>query len=788
MHDVIKKSALKKKYDIVVVGAGMAGIMAALAGKEPGNRVLIVEPSNVLGGQGTVGGVAGFCGDSQRVNECFADLIARLSDYGFISDYDPIADRREYDLEWCAFFLQEMVLEKEIEVLLHSRVVGVAEANGRVESLTISTAGGIVDCECGYVVDSSGQCIVATLAGYSVLHEGANKQLPMSLYFTLWDTGKKVEPFLPPKSVSWENEDEIPMTSLHVFPTGKVEVKMKVVGFDAADGLSRSNAEIHARRHMMSLIYFLQTKGYCGKKLDTHVLASVSRCIGIREEKRIVGEHLLVEKEASGGTVFADAVAVGTYHFDYHWPDKMERAGTGITTMVEPYHIPLSCMAPKGARNLLVTGRSASGDQLAMSSFRVMATVAQMGYGAGQAARLCFEKDYDIGDVDLGELQARIEAGGQSLDLSEYGDYLRHSLLTREYLFDDQRLFASCHAPTLLLLKNSRFLTAWFGGSHEGHSDVGVWIAERYQCQWSRPRLVAKVNDQAHWNPVLFKAPDGRVHLYFKTGPSPRDWKSWRVISSDEGTTWSDPEVLAGTEDSMALGPVKNKPIILDDGVCLAPNSREDLSLWGVFVDRSEDGGMTWTSIPEVACEVEGGQGERPASSPPTSIDKESLDAIGFIQPTLWESVPGSVHMLVRSTFGRIYRSDSMDGGKSWTALYSTDLPNNNSGIDLQKLSDGTLALACNPVSDNWGRRSPLSMFLSFDNGITWKNRMDLESGEGEYSYPAVISTGRGIAVAYSWNRERIAFWHGSLEQLIDPDLVAQREKILHTGVVSMEA
>ena len=172
----------------------------------------------------------------------------------------------------------------------------------------------------------------------------------MSLYFTLWDSGKKVEPFLPPGLPRWTNDDEVPMTTLHMFDTGKVEIKMKVVGFDAADGFGRSKAEIFARRQMVALIYYLQTHGYKGKKLDTHVLASVSRGIGVREERRIVGEHVVTDEKAKHGVVFEDAVAVNTYHLDFHWTDKLERAGTGITTMVEPYHIPLRALTPKGAK------------------------------------------------------------------------------------------------------------------------------------------------------------------------------------------------------------------------------------------------------------------------------------------------------------------------------------------------------------------------------------------------------------------------------------------------------
>jgi len=226
-------------YDLVVIGGGMAGVMAALAARTPGLRVLVVEPSNVLGGQGTAGGVAGFCGDTARVNDEFAQLVQRLARHGLIEPYRPNEDRRAYDLEWCAFHLQEMVAARGIDLLLHSRVIGARAEAGVVRELTLATAGGTLAVAARFVIDASGACVVPLLTGFPVLHEGANRQLPMSLYFTLWDTGRPVTPILPEGAPRWRHDGEIPMTSLHRFPSGKVEVKMKVVGFDAADGFGR---------------------------------------------------------------------------------------------------------------------------------------------------------------------------------------------------------------------------------------------------------------------------------------------------------------------------------------------------------------------------------------------------------------------------------------------------------------------------------------------------------------------------------------------------------------------
>ena len=136
----------------------------------------------------------------------------------------------------------------------------------------------------------------------------------------------------------------------------------------------------------------------------------------------------------------------------------------------------------------------------------------------------------------------------------------------------------------------------------------------------------------------------------------------------------------------------------------------------------------------------------------------------GIIQPSLWESAPGHVHMLLRSTRGQAYRSDSSDDGQSWSEAYATTLPNNNSGLDLVRLEDGRLVLAYNPVAGNWGRRTPLSLAGSADNGATWTRLLDLETEEGEFSYPAIIAAGSNVHVTYTWNRTNIIHHRFALE------------------------
>ena len=319
---------------------------------------------------------------------------------------------------------------------------------------------------------------------------------------------------------------------------------------------------------------------------------------------------------------------------------------------------------------------------------------------------------------------------------------MQFDLEQKTALFPD--IDGECHASTLARLRSGGFAVAWFQGSKEGRGDVAIYGTRRDAAgSWEAPRPWAKVNGLPHWNPVLF-SPDGQnLTLFFKVGGRCDQWQTWVQHSSDLGRNWSPPtELVPGAEN--ARGPVKNKPIRLSDGSILAGNSREDQRKWRVFTDRSTDGGKSWTASAEIPQE-------------------HAKDDLGVIQPTLWESAPGRVHMLVRSSSDLIWRSDSRDYGRTWAPLYPTTLPNNNSGIDLAK-GDDALVLAFNNTSGNWTVRTPLTLAASRDNGQSWQSLLDLETADGEYSYPAVIPLGGGrFAGTYTNRRKTITFWLGML-------------------------
>ena len=312
-----------------------------------------------------------------------------------------------------------------------------------------------------------------------------------------------------------------------------------------------------------------------------------------------------------------------------------------------------------------------------------------------------------------------------------------------------------CHASTVIETPNG-LLSCWFGGTHEGNADVAIWSSRKLNGEWTAPVKLAD-GKESNWNPVLFYNGEGRLHLFYKEGQQISDWKTYVLVSQDDGVTWSKPSEMVVGDESGGRGPVRNKVIILSNGCAVAGGSIEK-GEWSAFVDISSDECITWKKSAPIR--IKGlvySAGEKTAEST-IAVSEQSFYGRGVIQPSLWEGAEGKVHMLLRSSEGYVYRSDSEDYGRTWSDAYKTELPNNNSGLDLVKAPfDNCLYLVCNPVQANWGMRSPLSLFKSADNGATWRKLYDLESEPGEFSYPAIIANDEGLTITYTWNRKNIA-------------------------------
>ena len=309
--------------------------------------------------------------------------------------------------------------------------------------------------------------------------------------------------------------------------------------------------------------------------------------------------------------------------------------------------------------------------------------------------------------------------------------------------------FPSCHASTIEETP-SGMVAAWFGGTHEKHPDVGIWVSSLQNGKWTEPTQAANGlgagangTQLPTWNPVLFQPKTNRdgkpapLVLLYKLGPTPETWWGMETLSYDGGKTWTKPTRLP---DGI-LGPIKNKLIELENGDWLCPSStetEEEPSKWQVHFERRSYADKSWSKTPSLNDGIE----------------------IQAIQPTLLQIAPRKWKAIGRSRQNKIFETTSDDDGLTWKPMSLGTLPNNNSGLDALTLQDRRHLVVYNHVGGTpgqWGgKRTPLNVALSKDS-VSWAPSVVLEDTPGEFSYPAVIQSSDGLVhITYTWNRKKI--------------------------------
>jgi alpha-L-fucosidase len=304
-------------------------------------------------------------------------------------------------------------------------------------------------------------------------------------------------------------------------------------------------------------------------------------------------------------------------------------------------------------------------------------------------------------------------------------------ILRSEFIYESAP-FPECHASTLVETSDG-ILAAWFGGTRERNPDVSIYTARLSNGKWTGPEMVADgvVDENLRyptWNPVLVQNKPDQLTLFYKVGPSPREWWGAYKTSSDQGKTWSSEVKL----EEGFLGPIKNKSVFLPNGEILHPSSFETDKAWTIHVEKSDANLENWKKI---------------------EIANGSFNAI---QPTVLFHPGGKIQLLSRTQEGKIGVNWSEDQGETWTRVQGSSLINNNSGIDGVTLKSGYHLLLCNPLTKG---RNKLSLMGSED-GVSWKELLVLENqASGEFSYPAIIQAKDDtIHLTYTYNRKKIKY------------------------------
>jgi glycine/D-amino acid oxidase-like deaminating enzyme len=408
--------------DVLVVGAGSAGSTAAIAAARTGASTLLVDRFGFLGGTSTAVLDTFYAfytpGASPKkvVSGIPDEVVGRLVEHGMAFErpntygagtgvtYDPETLKRVWD---------ELVHEAGASTLLHAFVFAATVEDGRVVEVQAAAKGGVRRIRPRVVVDASGDADVCALAGAPFEAPGDDVQSLSTVFRVANVDVARAEAV--PKQELWalmreaRDSGRYALTrvegSVHRTPHEGVMMALmtRVRKVDATDAEQLSAAEREGRRQAGEYFRFLRE---CVPGYERAVLVSTSPAIGVRESRRIVGEHVLSAEEILSATQFDDQIArCGAPIEEHHSGDDtrwvyLEEGAT--------YGVPYRTLQPQRLENVLVAGRCFSATHEAHASARSMATCMAMGQAAGTAAATAAEPKR----LDPAALRARLRKDG----------------------------------------------------------------------------------------------------------------------------------------------------------------------------------------------------------------------------------------------------------------------------------------------------------------------------------------------------------------------------------------
>ncbi len=421
------------KTEVLVIGAGCAGINAAIAAAKAGKKVLLVEKYGFLGGTSTfiLDTMNGFylpgkdnlkvvsgLGDEiiarlQAQNECFE----RSNTYGSgtVITYGPEALKKVY---------MDLCEEHNVELLFHAIAVNVTKQDHTLNSVQVATKNGTFDIEADVFIDASGDGDVAYMAGYEFDGVGGQEHV-QSLTTTFRvanideeqaSTFTKQDMWQWMKEANASGKYQLPREEGSFHKTtlkGCVATNMvRVILDDPTDVFALTKAEIAGQRQVHEYYRFMRDylPGY-----QNSVLISSSIQIGVRETRRIIGEYTLTEQDVLSGAKFEDGVVLCGSPIE----DHNQTSATKWVYLQENdyYSIPYRTLIPKNSQNLLVAGRCFSATHSAHAGSRSIAQCMGMGQAAGVAASIAIDQKCPVKEISIERLRKQLLAQNVQLEV-----------------------------------------------------------------------------------------------------------------------------------------------------------------------------------------------------------------------------------------------------------------------------------------------------------------------------------------------------------------------------------
>jgi hypothetical protein len=440
IDEAARRTPVLGEFDVAVLGGGPAGIAAATAAARSGSSTLLIERYGFLGGMGTAAGVTNFCGlhanvfgeIRQVVHGIADDLLARMTELGGLNEPHVIFNGKiaaqAYDNAALKIAADDVVTSSGARILFHALAVGVAMGPANeIQALLIETKSGRQAVKARMFIDCSGDADLAAHAGAPF------EKAPQLLYPTAMfrvndvDAARAGDAWTAIPRLMEEAERKgrkFPRKSPIVRPQKNPrEWRVNVTqlanpdgtAVDGTDAEQLSRAELEGRRQIVDFFRFLRESA---PGFEHSYILEIAPQVGIRETRRIVGAYQLTEDDVLGCASFDDTIGVNAWPVEAHVKGDVVFRFQDIPASRGFNHLPYRMIVPRQVENLFVAGRCASMTHMGQSAARVSGGCFVMGQAAGTAAALAIGADCRPRDIDVGQLQGKLEAGGAYLGLT----------------------------------------------------------------------------------------------------------------------------------------------------------------------------------------------------------------------------------------------------------------------------------------------------------------------------------------------------------------------------------
>lgn len=433
--------------DVLVVGAGSAGITAAIAAGRTGASTVVVERNGFAGGfitavfgpsfdgfvdlRSGVPIVGGLVFEFVRLATDFDGDLAttRFAPNAELGHAGEVPDRAviRFSVERFKLAADRLMRQADVRVLYHTHVADVIARDGRVDAVVLANKAGLSAVRPRTVVDATGDADVAAWAGAPTEFNAAELQ-PMSLHFRVGNV-ETIPDLRESTAAVFRQAHADGLLGLYGGPwihrvaDGDYYFNATRVAGSPIDPDDLTHAEIQGREdaHLM----FELCRQHIPAYRQAYLVATGPE-VGARESRRIRGDQTLTADDVASSREQSDAVCKGAWWLDRH---PAGGAGYHLHALTRPYDISYGSFLPQGLSNLWVAGRCHSADSAALASSRVTITCMGMGQAAGTAAAMAAQREQDSRELSVGDLQSGLLADGaiilgRARDVMRVGDDL----------------------------------------------------------------------------------------------------------------------------------------------------------------------------------------------------------------------------------------------------------------------------------------------------------------------------------------------------------------------------